>query len=64
MFGKYQETSQRLEGLSFGLWGPCGQDSPVGLSMLSQLGLTSQGLGRELQEQGKDLGLQRENGNG
>ena len=33
----------------------------MGLSMLSQLGLTSQGLGRELQEQGKDLGLQREN---
>lgn len=36
----------------------------MGLSMLSQLGLTSQGLGRELQEQGKDLGLQKENGNG
>ena len=36
----------------------------MGPSMLSQLGLTSQGLGRELQEQGKDLGLQRENGNG
>ena len=58
-----KQRAQRLEGLSFRLWGPCG-DSPVGLSVLSQPGLTSQGLGREFQEQGKDSGLQRENGNG